>query len=427
MAGEATAPAAATVDAIVAHHAEMEAELRRRVDDLIGVVALGEAAGGATDRVVGYAETTLLPHAASEEVTLYATASRFEARLVRSLVAEHGALRALVSRLAGEQEPAARVAAAGAIAELFATHAAKENEYVLPALLERAPGEIPGLMRRMHEEFERGSRPRVVATLDVRRIPHAARHDRIFGRLGELASGEALGIVNDHDPVPLRHQLDALWPGGFSWTYAETGPELWRVLITRRQGAERPPAGGMAPVSPVGAVGRDGHTAPAAGDAAEAPLLREVVRLLGRCLRSLGDAGRSEDAGRFAGEAWALLRESSPDEAARLSGVMHALAHAGEPEGGGPQTGSTDPGGTDGEARELDVRSDPPAVRHQRIFDTFASLGPGEAFILVNDHDPVPLRYQFAAEHAGEVAWQALEEGPLVWRVRIGRIAPAPA
>ncbi len=424
MAGEATAPAAATVDAIVAHHAEMEAELRRRVDDLIGVVALGEAAGGATDRVVGYAETTLLPHAASEEVTLYATASRFEARLVRSLVAEHGALRALVSRLAGEQEPAARVAAAGAIAELVATHAAKENEYVLPALLERAPGEIPGLMRRMHEEFERGSRPRVVATLDVRRIPQAARHDRIFGRLEELASGEALGIVNDHDPVPLRNQLDALWPGGFSWSYEETGPDLWRVLITRRQGAELTPPAGGAPVVP---ASRDGHTDRAARGGVETPLLREVVRLLGRCLRSLGDAGRTEDAGRFAGEAWALLRESAPDAAARLSGVMHALAHAGEPDGGGPETGGTGAGGTDGGARELDVRSDPPAVRHQRIFDTFASLEPGEAFILVNDHDPVPLRYQFAAEHAGEVAWQALEEGPIVWRVRIGRIAPAAA
>jgi uncharacterized protein (DUF2249 family) len=41
--------------------------------------------------------------------------------------------------------------------------------------------------------------------------------------------------------------------------------------------------------------------------------------------------------------------------------------------------------------------------------------------VLVNDHDPKPLRYQFEAEHAGEFTWDAVESGPEVWRVRIGR------
>jgi uncharacterized protein (DUF2249 family) len=43
--------------------------------------------------------------------------------------------------------------------------------------------------------------------------------------------------------------------------------------------------------------------------------------------------------------------------------------------------------------------------------------------VLVNDHDPKPLRYQFEAEHAGEFTWEYLESGPEVWRVRIGRPA----
>ena len=42
--------------------------------------------------------------------------------------------------------------------------------------------------------------------------------------------------------------------------------------------------------------------------------------------------------------------------------------------------------------------------------------------MLVNDHDPKPLYYQFAAEHEGEFSWGYLEEGPDVWRVRIGRV-----
>jgi uncharacterized protein (DUF2249 family) len=41
----------------------------------------------------------------------------------------------------------------------------------------------------------------------------------------------------------------------------------------------------------------------------------------------------------------------------------------------------------------------------------------------VNDHDPKPLWYRFEAEHAGAYAWDYLEQGPEVWRVRIGRPA----
>jgi uncharacterized protein (DUF2249 family) len=71
----------------------------------------------------------------------------------------------------------------------------------------------------------------------------------------------------------------------------------------------------------------------------------------------------------------------------------------------------------------LDVRPEPPARRHELIFDTYNALQPGEGFVLVNDHDPKPLWYQFEAEHAGAYAWDYLEQGPEVWRVRIGRPA----
>ncbi len=73
------------------------------------------------------------------------------------------------------------------------------------------------------------------------------------------------------------------------------------------------------------------------------------------------------------------------------------------------------------ETRVLDVRSEPPARRHTLIFDTFEGLEVGSVFELVNDHDPKPLYYQFAAEQPGTFSWEYLEQGPLVWRVRIGR------
>ena len=72
-------------------------------------------------------------------------------------------------------------------------------------------------------------------------------------------------------------------------------------------------------------------------------------------------------------------------------------------------------------APELDVRRLAPARRHETIFATYSNLAPGESFVLVNDHDPKPLRYQFEAEHAGHFTWDYLETGPRTWRVRIGR------
>ena len=69
----------------------------------------------------------------------------------------------------------------------------------------------------------------------------------------------------------------------------------------------------------------------------------------------------------------------------------------------------------------LDVRPETPARRHTLIFDTYAGLNPGTAFVLVNDHDPKPLYYQFAAEHPNEFTWEYIESGPVTWQVRIGR------
>jgi uncharacterized protein (DUF2249 family) len=69
----------------------------------------------------------------------------------------------------------------------------------------------------------------------------------------------------------------------------------------------------------------------------------------------------------------------------------------------------------------VDVRAEPPARRREVILDTYARLAPGEGYVLVNDQDPKPLGYQFEAEHPGEFTWTYLEEGPEVWRVRIGR------
>ncbi|MGB3899248.1 MAG: DUF2249 domain-containing protein [Mesorhizobium sp.] len=77
------------------------------------------------------------------------------------------------------------------------------------------------------------------------------------------------------------------------------------------------------------------------------------------------------------------------------------------------------------EKNEVDVRSLVPMQRHQKIFELVGELTPGASFVLVNDHDPKPLYYQLEAEHPGQFSWTYVEQGPVVWRVEIGRLAKA--
>jgi len=71
---------------------------------------------------------------------------------------------------------------------------------------------------------------------------------------------------------------------------------------------------------------------------------------------------------------------------------------------------------------EFDVRSIPGRVKHAQIFQRWLDLPVGEFFVLFNDHDPVPLRYQFEAEFQGAFTWEYLEQGPEDFRVKITKL-----
>ena len=64
----------------------------------------------------------------------------------------------------------------------------------------------------------------------------------------------------------------------------------------------------------------------------------------------------------------------------------------------------------------------PPMLKHKVIFETFNNLEPGEAMLLINDHDPVPLRFQFQSMHPEKFTWEYIEQGPEWFRVNIGKL-----
>ena len=74
----------------------------------------------------------------------------------------------------------------------------------------------------------------------------------------------------------------------------------------------------------------------------------------------------------------------------------------------------------------MDVRPIPCSIKHGLILRTWYELPVGDHFILLNDHDPVPLRYQFEAEFGRAFTWEYLERGPADFRVKISKVADLP-
>jgi uncharacterized protein (DUF2249 family) len=70
----------------------------------------------------------------------------------------------------------------------------------------------------------------------------------------------------------------------------------------------------------------------------------------------------------------------------------------------------------------LDLRPMPPFERHEKIFQKWDNLKPGEILKIINDHDPKPLRYQFEAEQKDRFEWEYEQQGPVDWIVKIKRI-----
>ncbi len=70
--------------------------------------------------------------------------------------------------------------------------------------------------------------------IDVRTIAPRQRHVQIFGLFDALETGQSFTLVNDHDPVPLRFQLESRAPGQLQWAYDKAGPDVWQVVITKQ-------------------------------------------------------------------------------------------------------------------------------------------------------------------------------------------------
>jgi uncharacterized protein (DUF2249 family)/iron-sulfur cluster repair protein YtfE (RIC family) len=316
-----TITATKAYEAMLAHHAQLGEELARRADAVSAAVAAGRPYGAGVASLITYLAEEVLPHATAEEKNIYpAAAARADmAAMVGEMIAEHIMLSALSARLAAVTDPASAAGQAQQVATLFAAHAAKENDVLLPALLGDESVDLAALLEQMHAGLEQA--------------PDCGSAAAAAGAAGQ--------------------------------------PQDWPAT---------------------------------------------VVALMLQAAAALARAGDPDRACAIAASAWAALRDVRPDLADRVTAALHGLARRVSQDSPGAPAETATP-----EDSVLDVRELAPARRHETIFAAYDDLAPGAGFVLVNDHDPKPLRYQFEAEHAAQLSWDYLEAGPKVWRVRIGR------
>lgn len=72
------------------------------------------------------------------------------------------------------------------------------------------------------------------ATVNAPDYPPREKHPTIFNTFDSLKSGEAMQLINDHDPKPLYYQFMMEREDQFTWEYLEQGPEIWKVAISKK-------------------------------------------------------------------------------------------------------------------------------------------------------------------------------------------------
>ena len=68
---------------------------------------------------------------------------------------------------------------------------------------------------------------------------------------------------------------------------------------------------------------------------------------------------------------------------------------------------------------ELDVRVLVPIKRHEKLVKLFGELPAGQSFVFINDHDPIPLYYEFKSIYGDVVGWEYLNRGGREWKVKV--------
>lgn len=143
---------AALADELRAHHAVMIEELDRLSGALVTAAASGDAPSGVKLELERWISEVLVPHAEEEEKTTYRAASGLPAGelLIKSMLAEHDLIRLTARNMTAAVDLVAAGAIARALFDIFDSHQCKENDIVLPLLVETEAVSLTAVMAEAH-------------------------------------------------------------------------------------------------------------------------------------------------------------------------------------------------------------------------------------------------------------------------------------
>lgn len=255
--------------AVVRHHTELAATLNSHTDRLLDAADRGDGSQALPrrDELTRWLHDELLPHAYAEEASMYPVAAALDGGklLVEGMLAEHRAIVGLVCELENATRPVPAATAARALAALFAVHLAKENDLVVPLLVDAAEVSLAGLLDGMHDLIGSSDQASASASgcgdggggggcgcggddpstgaeapvlsiderLDVRDVPHGQRRARVLAALDALPNDGALVLVTPQAPRPLLAEVDQRYGGAMATEWLQTGPEVWQVRLLR--------------------------------------------------------------------------------------------------------------------------------------------------------------------------------------------------
>jgi len=129
---------AALAEELKSHHAEMIEELDRLSGGLAAAAASGVDTASAKDELETWIAGVLIPHAEEEEATTYRAAGELpEARLlIQAMLDEHVLIRRIGAHMSAAESPVVAGTYARALFEIFDSHQRKENDIILPLLVE---------------------------------------------------------------------------------------------------------------------------------------------------------------------------------------------------------------------------------------------------------------------------------------------------
>lgn len=229
----ASVPPAPQQPTLVAEHALLLSAVTELANEVLGETDQDRWPGDSLHQFLDYLHLEVLRQVVDEEWLLFRSSHHAPQQLAH-LRDDHVTLRRLVDDLneAATDDAARspeRVAAITRelLAFLYQHIASEEKVFSDPGI------ELPSMSalgRIPHGWYALIAGP----VIDLDSVPGPHGVDAAVGRILRMRAGEQLELQASSDPYPIWRRLALADPGGYGFTYLQTGPPRWRVQLDRR-------------------------------------------------------------------------------------------------------------------------------------------------------------------------------------------------